>query len=152
MDDPVILAAQAAFIARLRKGSDVSEHTRNAQAVAKAWRVAVHDLNPDRYQIESLVAPDLDQRLDVLDTETGTAYEFKVSGKNATAEFYKDVVKIIVWNQRRKKLINRLVFITEEEWGRRYLDTPMPREYIKYLHSHGLEVSVIYVRHTPSAG
>lgn len=147
MNDPVVLAAQAAFAARLREGSDVSDHTRNAQAIAKAWRLAVHDLNPDRYQIESLVAPDLDQRLDVLDTETHTAYEFKVSGKNATGEFYKDIVKVIVWNQRRKKTIHRLIFITEEEWGRRYLDTPMPREYMKYLATHGLEVSVVYVRH-----
>lgn len=128
MDDPVILAAQAAFAARLRDGSNVSDHTRNAQAIAKAWRLAVYELNPDRFQIESLVAPDLDQRFDVLDLETNTAYEFKVSGKNATGEFYKDVVKVIVWNQRRKKAITRLVFITEEVWGRKYLDTPMPRE------------------------
>lgn len=146
MEDPVLLAAQAAFAARLRDGS-VSEHTKNAQAVAKSWRAAVHDLNPDRYQIESLVAPELDQRIDVVDNETSTAYEFKVSGKGASAEFYKDIVKVIVWNQRRKKTIARLVFITEDEWGRRYLDTPMQREYIKYLKTHGLEVSVAYVQH-----
>lgn len=146
LNDAVVLAAQAAFAARLHDGN-VSDHTKNAQAIAKAWRTAVHDLNPDRYQIESLVAPELDQRLDVLDLETSTAYEFKVSGKNATGEFYKDVVKVIVWNQRKKKTIARLVFITEEEWGRRYLDTPMPREYMKYLSGHGLSVSVVYVRH-----
>lgn len=146
MDDPVVLAAQAAFVARLRDGN-VSDHTRNAQAIAKAWRSAVHELNSDRYQIEPLVSPELDQRLDVLDLETSTAYEFKVSGKNATGEFYKDIVKVIVWNQRRKNKIGRLVFITEEEFGRRYLDTPMPREYIKYLSGHGLSVSVVYVRH-----
>jgi len=146
-EDPVVLAAQAAFAARLREGSDVSVHTKNAHAVAKAWRTAVHDLNPDRYQIESLVAPDLDQRIDVIDLETSTAYEFKVSGKNATGEFYKDVVKVIVWNQRRKKTIARLVFITEQDWGRKHLDTSMPREYMKYLGTHGLAVSVVYVRH-----
>jgi hypothetical protein len=148
MDDPVVLAAQAAFAARLREGSDVSDHTRNAQAIGKAWRLAVHELNPDRYHIESLVAPDMDQRLDVLDIETNTAYEFKVSGKNATGEFYRDIVKVIVWNRKRKKLIARLIFITEEEWGRRYLETPMPREYMKYLRDHGLEVNVAYVSHS----
>jgi hypothetical protein len=150
MDDPVILAARAAFAARLRVGSNVSDHTRNAQAIAKAWRLAVHELDPDRFQIEPLVAPDLDQRLDVLDLETHTAYEFKVSGKNATGEFYKDVVKAIVWNQRRKKAIVRLVFITEEVWGRKYLNTPMPREYIKYLRTHGLEVDIVYLQHSGS--
>ena len=151
MNDPVILAAQAAFGARLREGSNVSDHTKNAQAIARAWRLAVHDLNPDRYQIETLVAPDLDQRLDVLDLETSTAYEFKVSGKNATAEFYKDVVKVIVWNERRRKRIVRLVFITEEEWGRKSLNTPMPREYIKHLKMHELDVSVVYIKHTGQA-
>lgn len=147
MSDPIIQAAQEAFKQRLRDNNDVSDNTRNAQAIAKAWRSAVHILDPDRFQIEVLVAPDLDQKIDVLDTETNTAYEFKVSGKNATGEFYKDVVKVIVWNQKRKKKLNRLVFITEEEWGRKYLDTPMPRAYIDYLDSHGLEVSVAYVRH-----
>lgn len=148
MDDPIVLAAQAAFAARLRDGSNVSDHTRNAQAIAKAWRLAVHELNPDRFQIETLVAPDLDQRLDVLDLETRTAYEFKVSGKNAAGEFYKDVVKVIVWNQRRKNPIARLIFITEEVWGRKHLDTPMPREYIKHLKSQGLDVAVIYLKHS----
>lgn len=147
MDDPVLLAARAAFAARLREGSNVSDHTKNAQAIAKAWRLAVHELDPDRFQIEPLVAPDLDQRLDVLDLKTHTAYEFKVSGKNATSEFYKDVVKIIVWNQRRKTAIGRLVFITEEVWGRKYLDTPMPREYVKYLRAHGLDVDIAYLQH-----
>ena len=104
-------------------------------------------MDQDRFQIEVLVAPDLDQRIDVLDAGTGTAYEFKVSGKNATSEFYKDVVKVILWNQKRKRKITRLVFITEEEWGRKYLDTPMPRAYIEHLRAGGLEVSVEYVRY-----
>jgi hypothetical protein len=148
MNDPVVLAAQAAFAARLREGSNVSDHTKNAQAIAKSWRAAVYELNPDRFQIEILVAPHFDQRLDVLDLETNTAYEFKVSGKNATGEFYKDVVKVIVWNRKRKKPISRLVFITEEVWGRRYLETPMPREYMEHLKEHALEVVVVYVRHS----
>lgn len=147
MNDAVIAAAQKAFAQRLRGSSDVSDNTKNAQAIAKAWRSAVYELDADRYQIEALVAPDLDQKIDILDTQTRTAYEFKVSGKNAMGEFYKDVVKVIVWNRKRKTPIARLVFITEEEWGRKYLDTPMPREYIKYLEGHGLEVTVAYVRH-----
>jgi hypothetical protein len=147
MTDLVILAAQKAFAQRLRNSSDVSDNTRNAQAIARAWRSAVYALDPDRFQVEVLVAPDLDQKIDVLDTASHIAYEFKVSGKNATGEFYKDIVKIIVWNYKRKMLIGKLVFITEEEWGRKYLDTPMPKEYIKYLCGHGLEVEVVYIHH-----
>jgi hypothetical protein len=146
MKDPVVQAAQCAFSARLKHSNDVSENTKDAQAIAKVWRGAVYELDPDRFQIEALVAPDLDQKIDVVDSETACAYEFKVSGKNAPAEFYKDVVKVIIWNQKRKKKLSSLVFITEEKDGRPFLDAPMPRAYINYLGQEGLKVSVEYVR------
>jgi hypothetical protein len=147
VEDPVVKAAQLAFSVRLKDCSDVSENTKNAQAIAKAWRGAVHELDADRFQIEAMVAPELDQKIDVVDLETACAYEFKVSGKNAWAEFYKDVVKAIIWNQKRKKKLSSLVFITEEKHGRPFLDAPMPRAYIKYLAQEGFRVSVEYVRH-----
>ena len=103
MDDPVVSAAQIAFSVRLKDSSDVSENTKNAQAIAKAWRGAVHTLDPDRFQIEALVTPELDQKIDIVDTDTACAYEFKVSGKNAPAEFYKDIVKVIIWNENAKR-------------------------------------------------
>jgi hypothetical protein len=147
MNDPIVKAAQRAFRARLKNTSDVSKNTKNAQAIARAWRGAVYELDPDRFQLEAMVAPDLDQKIDVVDSETACAYEFKVSGKNACAEFYKDIVKVIVWNQKRKKKLSSLVFITEEKYGRPFLDAPMPRAYINYLAQEGLKVSVEYVRH-----
>jgi hypothetical protein len=146
MEDLVVQAAQLASAARLTGSNSVSDYTKNAQAIAKAWRKAVHDLNPDRFLIEALVAPEVDQKIDVLDQETNCAYEFKVSGKNAQSEFYKDVVKVIVWNEKRKKKIARLVFITEEQFGKRFLEAPMPRAYIKYLAEHGLSVSLAYIQ------
>jgi hypothetical protein len=45
MEDPVVTAAQLAFSVRLRDSSDVSENTKNAQAISKAWRGAVHQLD-----------------------------------------------------------------------------------------------------------
>jgi hypothetical protein len=74
MDDPVVSAAQIAFSVRLKDSSDVSENTKNAQAIAKAWRGAVHTLDPDRFQIEALVTPELDQKIDIVDTDTACAY------------------------------------------------------------------------------
>ena len=147
MDDPVVAAAQIAFAARLKDSSDVSDNTKNAQAIAKAWRGAVHQLDPDRFRIEEIVTPELDQKIDIVDTETACAYEFKVSGKNAWAEFYKDVVKVLIWNQHRKRKLGCLIFITEEKHGKPFLDAPMPRAYIKYLADQGLTVSIEYVRH-----
>ncbi len=67
MEDPVVNAARLALSVRLKDSSDVSENTKNAQAIAKAWRTVVYDLNPDRFQIEAMVAPDLDQKIDVVD-------------------------------------------------------------------------------------
>ena len=149
MEDPVVQAAQLAFSVRLKNSTDVSENTKNAQAIAKAWRSAVHALDPDRFEIEASVIPELDQKIDIIDRENGCAYEFKVSGKNAPAEFYKDIVKVIIRNQKLKKKLSSLVFITEEKWGRPFLDAPMPRAYVKYLAELGLNVSVEYVRHEP---
>jgi hypothetical protein len=148
MEDLVVQAAQLASAARLTGSNSDSDYTKNAQAIAKSWRKAVHDLNPDRFLIEALVAPEFDQKIDVLDQETSCAYEFKVSGKNAQSEFYKDVVKAVVWNEKRKNKIMRLVFITEEKFGKPFLDAPMPRAYIKYLANLGLNVSVAYIRQT----
>jgi len=146
-DDPVVMAAQDAFSVRLKDSKDVSENTKNAQVIAKEWRGAVHRLDPERFQIEAMMTPELDQKIDVVDSQTACAYEFKVSGKNAWAEFYKDIVKVIIWNERRTKKLSGLVFITEEKYGRPFLDSPMPRAYISYLARVGLKVSVEYVRH-----
>jgi hypothetical protein len=147
LEDPIVTAAQLAFSVRLKDSSDVSENTKNAQAIAKVWRGAVHRLDSDRFQIEAMVTPELDQKIDIVDSKTDCAYEFKVSGKNAWAEFYKDVVKVLMWNQHRKKKLSCLTFITEEKYGKPFLDAPMPRAYIKYLADQGLKVSIAYVRH-----
>jgi hypothetical protein len=94
-----------------------------------------------------LVTPELDQKIDIIDQNNGYAYEFKVSGKNAPAEFYKGIVKVIIWNKKRKKKISRFIFITEERFGRPFLDAPMPRTCIEHLAEEGLTVNVEYVQH-----
>lgn len=91
------------------------------------------------------VCPDFDQRIDVLDREEMCAFEFKVSGKNAAAEFCKDAVKVLLWNKRHETKIKRLVFINEETHGRKHLDKPMPEAFIHLLQNHGLEVEIEYV-------
>ena len=145
MNQQIINAAQESFRQRLRDGNDVGAHTRNAQSISKDWQRRVFELNPDSFQYEVPVSPAFDQRIDVLDKFEMCAYEFKVSGNNATAEFYKDIVKILLWNEHRTEKIRTLVFITEESRGRQFLDTPMPKAYINYLNQHGLEVKVVYI-------
>jgi hypothetical protein len=89
MEDPIVMAAQSAFSVRIKDSSNVSNNTKNAQAIAKVWRRIVHDLARNRFQIEAIIAPELDQKIDVVDSETACAYEFKVSGKNAWESFTK---------------------------------------------------------------
>jgi hypothetical protein len=68
-------------------------------------------------------------------------------GKNAELFFLQGHRQGHYWNQRRKKKLTSLVFITEETFGRPVLDAPMPRAYIKYLAQNDLTVSIEYVRH-----
>lgn len=145
MTHPVLLAAKEAFLKRLTEGSDVSAHTKNAQSIAKAWRMAVSSIDSNRYQYEVPVRPDFDQRIDVLDRVEMCAFEFKVSGKNASSEFYRDVVKVLLRNEHHAEKIRKLVFITEGTWGRRHLDTPMPRAFVSFLRNHELEVAIEYL-------
>jgi len=148
MGDKIIKAAQEAFKQRLRNSSNVSDNTVNAQKIGRDWRTRCWSLDPDRIRIEEIVHPELNQRIDVWDTHEKCAYEFKVSGKNATTEFYKDVVKIILWNRKRRdiEMIKTFVFITEEKSGRKYLDTAMPKAFISYLWTHGLSVQIAYIK------
>lgn len=104
-------------------------------------------LIPTAFRSKRWFRRNLIQKIDVVDTKAALAYEFKVSGKNACAEFYKDIVKVIIWNERRTKKLCGLVFITEDECGRPFLDAPMPRAYMTYLAQLALKVSVEYVRH-----
>jgi len=145
MKDKIVKAAKDAFIKRLRNNSDVSENTLNAQAIAREWRSQCWNLDPARILIEATVHPDLNQRIDIVDRQDNCAYEFKVSGKNATAEFYKDVVKVILWNEKRSDKLKKLVFITEDDWGKKYLETEMPKAFITYLARNGLQVEVEYI-------
>jgi hypothetical protein len=145
--DPVVSAALNAMTSRLTAGATVSDHTRAAQRIAKSWRITVVQIDESRYRHEVPVDPAFDQRIDILDVQTQTAYEFKVSGKNAHSEFYKDVVKVLLYNSHRTEFkISKLVFITEEQYGRSCLDTAMIRAYIDLLQSNGLLVDIQYVQ------
>lgn len=146
MKDEIVRAAKKAFRDRLLNSSDVSANTRNAQAIGRQWRTACWELDHDRFSVEETIHPGLNQKIDVVDRVDRCAYEFKVSGKNATSEFYKDVVKVILWNETRSDKLTRLVFITEEEWGKKYLETEMPHAFIKYLARSGLEVEILYLK------
>ena len=145
MKQSIITEAENAFRERLREGNDVGEHTRNAKSIAKKWQERAYALDPNNIKYEEPILPTFDQKIDLLDKSQMCAYEFKVSGKNADSEFYKDIVKILLWNKLKQEKIKEMVFITEEEWGKKYIDKPMPKEYVKLLAEQNLKITIVYL-------
>lgn len=144
MENEIIKAASLAIKSRSTRGS-VSEFTKNAQAISKEWVTKCWELDPNRIVFEESIHPEFNERIDLLDKEEMTAYEFKVSGKNASNEFFKDIVKIIVWNGLKpQSKIKKLVFITEKN-GSKHLDKKFIETYIKMLSKDNIDVRIEYV-------
>jgi hypothetical protein len=110
--DEIVEAAEAAHKQHWQATSDESTGDRQASAVTKAWQNAVASKD---VRTEVPIADGLNERIDVVDLSTATAYEMKVSGKNPHHEFYKDIFKVIVYNQHHDEKLGRVVFITEKD-------------------------------------
>ena len=96
---------------RLTNG-DVSAHTKSAIVITKEWQKSVCN---ELIQSEVVVSPDNNEKIDIVDFSKRTAYELKVSGKNTHHEFYKDIIKILTYNeyQSENEKLNKLIFISE---------------------------------------
>ena len=106
----IIEAAKTAYNQFWRSTSDESTGDKQAAKVTKAWQdmVASNSIKP-----EVLIKDNLKERIDVIDFSSATAYEMKVSSNNPHHEFYKDIFKVIIYNQHHKdNKVKRLVFIT----------------------------------------
>jgi hypothetical protein len=126
-------------------GNDISKCTSKAIEICKTWQDSICSLNPKRFKREQLVSG-LKQKIDILDRKLMYAYELKVSGKNADSEFYKDIVKVLIWNSRNgESKIKKLIFITHGINGTRYLEKDMPKAYIKILNEIGIKVEIEYL-------
>jgi hypothetical protein len=86
-----------------------------------------------------------ERALRIIDHSTNTAYELKVSGKNTHHEFYKDLVKVLTYNeyQAAKLRIGKLVFISESA-GIKSLTGRLDRKFITMLRkNHGLTIELV---------
>jgi hypothetical protein len=95
---------------RLADG-DVSAHTKSAQKITKEWQKKIVS---DLIEIEVDVSPKTNEKIDVIDISAGVAYELKVSGKNAHHEFYKDIAKVLTYNEYQSSKLKKLIFISEQ--------------------------------------
>ncbi|WP_020208490.1 hypothetical protein [Gilvimarinus chinensis] len=128
---------------RLQEG-DVSAHTKSAQVITKQWQAAVCG---DDVLGEVRVSRANNERIDVVDLKNKTAYELKVSGKNTHHEFYKDLVKVLTYNEYQVsgERLTKLVFISEET-GIRLLVGRLDEVFLKMLESkHKLSIELVAI-------
>lgn len=95
-------------------GQDVGTLTRRAQTLTKNWQQSVIKEN-DFYLEEVKVNENANFRIDLIDTKNKIAFELKVSPKNVGHELYKDVMKVLLFNDNcteEKDKIKTFVFIT----------------------------------------
>jgi len=108
----IIESARLAYKQHWRSTSDEGTGDRQASKVTKAWQ---QDVASGDIQREVSVGEGLNEKIDLIDHSIGVAYEMKVSGKNADHEFYRDVFKVLIYNQHHAKKLKGLVFITERD-------------------------------------
>lgn len=91
--------------------ADVSRHTKSADQITKKWQKKVED------KLKGICS-EMEvhhEKIDLVDLSEHTAYEVKVSGKNPHHEFYKDIFKVLVYNEENENSkIETFVFISEQ--------------------------------------
>ncbi|MFA5375521.1 MAG: hypothetical protein WC455_07190 [Dehalococcoidia bacterium] len=123
------------------KNSDVSGHTKSAQRITKEWQKSIEG---DLIRVEVVVSTSNHEKIDAVDFSTSTAYELKVSGKNAHHEFYKDISKVLTYNEYKPtKRITKLVFISEQS-GIDSLKKRLDPKYCQLLRRvHKLDIELV---------
>ena len=128
---------------RLSDG-DVSSHTKSAQIITKEWQKAVCN---DSIRGEVAVSPENSEKIDIVDFPKRIAYELKVSGKNTHHEFYKDLIKVLTYNeyQRENEKLNKLIFISELN-GIKSLEKRLDLKFLAMLkNTHDLSVELVSI-------
>lgn len=138
--DVIIQEARRAHGSFWHPTSDEGTGDRQAAAVTQAWQVAVTAM-PDVVK-EVQVASCLTERIDVVDRLEGVAYELKVSGKNPHHEFYRDVFKVVAYNELGGGNIQLFVFLTEASAAKR-LSAGLAAFVTSCGNRLGFEVSVV---------
>lgn len=109
----IIEKAASAHRALWKRGTDVSSQTRRSQAVCREWQQSVEG-SEDGFKTEHPFPSGTGKQcIDVFDAETQTAYELKTSPNNVHHEFYKDVFKVLAFNEMsgKKGPIKRFYFL-----------------------------------------
>ena len=110
----VIDAAKLVFAGNWPHELNEGKAAADAEAIAKIWQERVVSYAPDRFKTNVPIAGKLKDTIELVDFQCKVAYELKVSGRNPAHAFYKDVFKVLVYNQHHNVTkLERLVFITQ---------------------------------------
>ena len=94
---------------------DESEANRSEAQVSRIWRSQLEKRFPGSLSFEVEPVPESARsRIDAVDFVQGTAYEFKVSGKNPHHRFFRDIWKVAVFNAQGGNRITKLIFLVGE--------------------------------------
>lgn len=141
--DRIIEAAKYAHGKHWKDTHDESVGDKQARAATRYWQESVRS---ESVKDEAPVSEGLNERFDVVDFSTATAYEMKVSGKNPHQEFYRDICKVVVYNQyHKRKKLKRLVFITQQV-GAAKLSKGLGVAIRTALSKYNLQVEVVGIR------
>lgn len=92
--------------------SDESEANRSEEQVSRVWRSELQKRFPGSLSFEvEPVSGSGRSRIDAVDYASGTAFEFKVSGKNPHHHFFRDLWKVAVFNAHGGNRITKLIFL-----------------------------------------
>ena len=115
LDEGVIKIAKEIHQRIRRHRNNVPDQTREARQITLEWQKECITRLGNHFLEEVRVDNHSKEKIDLLDTKKKIAYEMKVSGNNAHHEFYKDVMKVIMYNENHKgDEIRKLVFLSEE--------------------------------------
>lgn len=127
--------------------ASVSEHTKSAQSITKEWQKAV--VIKDIIEAEVPIIKNAKEKIDVVDFDREIAYELKVSGKNVEHEFYKDIFKVVTFNNNNSgRKLSTFIFISEEEGIKKLKLSTLYRETEKYFKkkSHLLNIELVEIK------
>ncbi len=85
------------------------------------------------------------EKIDIIDTSENVAYELKVSGNNTHHEFYKDLVKVLTYNEynSNKNRLTKLVFISESKGIESLRNRLDEKNLIMLKNTHKLNIELI---------
>jgi hypothetical protein len=139
--DEVVSMARVAHEAHWAMTGIEGEGDRRASRVTSEWQTAVVSRFGDDFVAEYPVGDGLGERIDLVDTKDGVAFELKVSPNNPHFEFYRDIFKAAVARDLGLPALRTFVFVTPEE-AARTLDRTFVQAAVRQAERLGLTVMI----------